>query len=169
MPQKIRNHKRHSRSVLHFWEGYCRDSIGCSNTQFSPNSTHTWTQTHTYTHLHTLSQCFPQNKETMEAGNGWTLSSAHDGNTHWGSNFCSGLPPAWRHNTHTCIYFTTLSLSLSRAGVPVANHRAAERGSCMTLTLRYTKTWRSSPVGSLQTREGRGDGNNAMKQKTIEY
>lgn len=72
--------------------------------------------------------------------------------------------------THTHAFtLTTLSLSLSRAGVPVANHRAAERGSCMTLTLRYTKTWRSSPVGSLQTREGRGDGNNAMKQKTIEY
>lgn len=75
-----------------------------------------------------------------------------------------------RDTTHTHAFtLTALSLSLSRAGVPVANHRAAERGSCMTLTLRYTKTWRSSPVGSLQTQEGRGDGNNAMKQKTIEY
>lgn len=64
-----------------------------------------------------FSQRFPQNKETMEAGNGWTLSSAHDGNTHWGSNFCSGGPPTWTHTHSNIIHLLVLYYHSLSAGL----------------------------------------------------
>lgn len=76
-------------------------------------------------------------------------TSVLDARQRWGD--------AMHTHTHTVLTRTAaaLSLCLSRAAVPVANHRAVERGSFMTLTLRH----KEGRGVHFKQPEVRGDGN----------
>lgn len=116
-------------------EGYVRNRLGAAMLHFLPTQ-HTCTRRHTNAHKLTP---FPQNKETMEAGNVWTLSSAHHGNTGQGSDFCSGGPPACTHTpTHTDTQHERFSSIAVPQQVPAANHREGKHEDINSETQKYT-------------------------------